>query len=431
VRSLRRLFKGSSGIVKFTRGLGQVGYGLPKRGWIVVAWKEFLEAIRDRRTILNVIILPLILMPLIIALPIVMISPRTLPPKVMVVICDKNATDLVNYFNSISKEADLSIKFDCKGNYTEMILNGNIDLVVEVPPGFSENLSRGRSSQVFYYYDPLSTKSSSAIGVVQEPISSYSRKVLLDRLKEVNLSIDYVNPVVAVAKQVTRSGGEVGAGEMITAMILPMMVGVIAVTGAGTFAIDMVAGERERRTIEALLTNPVSKMEILLGKFSSLIVLSIISGLSTLLSTLLGITLSLELSLPGLVSNQAMKMGLPNPVYAILGILLTVVLGGLTGNAVLVAASSFAKTFKEAEQYVGALFFVLMLPMMIVPYAPTSLHPLLRLLPITSLAMFARDTILMSDLLAISTSLFSSLIYLIIFLILSAKLFGRESVIFG
>jgi ABC-type Na+ efflux pump permease subunit len=126
-----------------------------------------------------------------------------------------------------------------------------------------------------------------------------------------------------------------------------------------------------------------------------------------------------------------MKMGLPNPVYAILGILLTVVLGGLTGNAVLVAASSFAKTFKEAEQYVGALFFVLMLPMMIVPYAPTSLHPLLRLLPITSLAMFARDTILMSDLLAISTSLFSSLIYLIIFLILSAKLFGRESVIFG
>jgi ABC-type Na+ efflux pump permease subunit len=430
VRSLRRLFKGSSGIVKFTRGLGQMGYGLPKRGWIVVAWKEFLEAIRDRRTILNVIILPLVLMPIIIALPIVMISPKTLPPKVMVVICDKNATDLVSYFNSIS-EADLSIRFDCKGNYSEMILNGDIDLIVEVPSGFSENLSRGRSSQVFYYYDPLSTKSSSAIGVVQEPISSYSRKVLLDRLKEINLSIDYVNPVIAVAKQVTRSGGEVGAGEMITAMILPMMVGVIAITGAGTFAIDMVAGERERRTIEALLTNPVSKIEILLGKFSSLIVLSIISGLSTLLSTLLGIGLSLEFSLSGVGSNQTVTMGLPNPVYAILGVLLTVILGGLTGNAALVAASSFAKTFKEAEQYVGALFFVLMLPMIIVPYAPTSLHPLLRLLPITSLAMFARDTILMSDPLAIATSFFSSVIYLVIFLVLSARLFGRESVIFG
>ena len=428
---MRRLFKGSSGIVKLTRGLGQMGYGLPKRGWIVVAWKELLEAIRDRRTILNVIILPLILMPLIIALPIVMISPRTLPPKVMIVICDKNATDLVSYFNSISEEADLSIRFDFKGNFSEMILNGDIDLIVEIPPGFSENLSKGRSSQVFYYYDPLSTKSSSAIGVVQGPISSYSRKVLLDRLREVNLSIDYVNPVVAVAKQVTRSGGEVGAGEMITAMLLPMMVGVIAITGAGTFAIDMVAGERERKTIEALLTNPISKMEILIGKFSSLIILSIISGLSTLLSTLLGISLSLELSLSGVGSNQTVAMGLPNPVYAILGILLTVILGGLTGNAALVAASSFAKTFKEAEQYVGALFFILMLPMIIVPYAPTSLHPLLRLLPITSLAMFARDMILMSDLMAIATSFFSSVIYLMLFLVLSARLFGRESVIFG
>jgi len=428
---LRKLFKGSSGIVKLTRGLGQMGYGLPKRGWIVVAWKEFLEAVRDRRTILNVIILPLILMPLIIALPIVMMSPRTLPPKVMIVICDKNATDLISYFNSISEEADLSIRFDCKGNYSEMILNGDIDLIVEIPPGFSENLSRGRSSQIFYYYDPLSTKSSSAIGVIQEPISSYSREVLLDRLREVNLSIDYVNPVIAIAKQVTRSGGEVGAGEMITAMLLPMMVGIIAITGAGTFAIDMVAGERERRTIEALLTNPVSKMEILLGKFSSLIVLSIISGLSTLLSTLLGISLSLEFSLSGVGSNQTVAIGLPNPVYAILGILLTVILGGLTGNAALVAASSFAKTFKEAEQYVGALFFVLMLPMIIVPYAPTSLHPFLRLLPITSLAMFARDMILMSDPLAIATSFLSSVIYLILFLMLSVKLFGRESVIFG
>ncbi len=428
---MRKLFKGSSGIVKLTRGLGQMGYGLPKRGWIVVAWKEFLEAVRDRRTILNVIILPLILMPLIIALPIVMMSPRTLPPKVMIVICDKNATDLISYFNSISEEADLSIRFDCKGNYSEMILNGDIDLIVEIPPGFSENLSRGRSSQIFYYYDPLSTKSSSAIGVIQEPISSYSREVLLDRLREVNLSIDYVNPVIAIAKQVTRSGGEVGAGEMITAMLLPMMVGIIAITGAGTFAIDMVAGERERRTIEALLTNPVSKMEILLGKFSSLIVLSIISGLSTLLSTLLGISLSLEFSLSGVGSNQTVAIGLPNPVYAILGILLTVILGGLTGNAALVAASSFAKTFKEAEQYVGALFFVLMLPMIIVPYAPTSLHPFLRLLPITSLAMFARDMILMSDPLAIATSFLSSVIYLILFLMLSVKLFGRESVIFG
>ncbi|MCS7103556.1 MAG: ABC transporter permease [Candidatus Korarchaeum sp.] len=433
---MRRLFKGSSGVVKLTRGLGQAGYGLPKEGWIVVAWKELLESFRDRRTMLNVVILPLILMPLVISLPLLMLSPRTVPPKVMVLICDDQTTEITNYLVSISDRANIIVKTDCRAldNYTEMILNGEIDLLVEVPDGFSKNLSEGRSSQILYYYDPLSTKSSLAIGLLNEPINSYSRKILLERLKKINLTVDYVNPVLTVEKQVTRSGEEVGMGETIAAMILPMMIGLIAITGAGTFAVDMVAGERERKTLEALFTNPISKIEILTGKFAALIVLSIISGLSTLFSAILGINLSLSISLTGEVPVQETQLVVSpsNLIYAVVGILLTVILGGLTGNAILVTASSFAKTFKEAEQYIGALVFVLIIPMILVPYSPASMYPVLRLLPITSLAMFARDMILgAGDLLAVAVSLTSSVVYLILFLLVSAKLFGRESVIFG
>lgn len=430
---MRRFTKGSSGVVKFTRGLGQAGYTLPKKGWIVVAWKELLESFRDRRTILNVVILPLILMPLVISLPLVMLSPKTVPPKVMVLVCDDQAKEIASYFTSISDRAEVIVRTDCKYRYTEMILSGEIDVLVEIPTGFYRNLSEGKSSQILYYYDPLSTKSSIAVGLLNEPVNSYSRKVLLERLKKVNLTMDYVNPILTIAKQVTRSGEEVGAGESLAAMILPMMVGLIAITGAGTFAIDMVAGERERRTLEALFTNPISKLEILMGKFAALIVLSAISGLSTLFSAMLGISLSLSVSLSGEVAvAETQPINPSNLVYAIVGILLTVILGGLTGNAILVTASSFAKTFKEAEQYVGALVFVLIIPMMVVPYSPASMHPMLRLLPVTSLAMFARDMILgASDLLAVATSLSSSIAYLILFLLVSVKLFGRESVLFG
>lgn len=431
-----RLLKGSSGVVKFTRGIGQAGYGLPKRGWIVVAWKELLESFRDRRTMLNVVILPLILMPVVISLPLLMLSPRTVPPSVMVVLCDDQTTEITNYLMSVSDRANIIIKAGCRASddYAEMILRGEVDLLVVIPEGFSRNLSEGGSSQIVYYYDPLSAKSSLAIGLLNEPISSYSRSILLERLKRINLTMDYVNPVLTVTKQVTRSGEEVGAGETLAAMILPMMVGLIAITGAGTFAVDMIAGERERKTLEALFTNPISKIEILVGKFSALIVLSVISGLSTLFSAILGISLSLSISMTGEVPLQEVQLAIspPNIVYAIAGILLTVILGGLTGNAILITASSFAKTFKEAEQYVGALVFVLIIPMMVVPYSPTSIHPVLRLLPITSLAMFAREMILgANDLLAVAVSFTSSLVYLAAFLLISARLFGRESVIFG
>lgn len=431
---MRRLLKGSSGVVRFTRGLGQAGYEIPGRGWIVVAWKELLESLRDRRTLLNVVILPMILMPIVISLPTLVLSPKTVPPKVMVVICDEGAREIGGYLSYISDRADIIMRTGCetRSNYTEMILNGEIDLLVEIPEGFSKNLSEGRSSQILYYYDPLSAKSSLAMGLLSEPINSYSRKILLERLRKVNLTVDYVNPVQTVAKQVTRSGREVGVGESIAAMIIPMMVGLIAITGAGTFAVDMVAGERERKTLEALFTNPISKIEILTGKFAALIVLSIISGLSTLLSAMLGISISLSFSMAEVSAQETQLVISPsNLVQAVIGILLTVILGGLTGNAVLVTASSFAKTFKEAEQYVGALVFVLIIPMVAVPYSPASMYPLLRLLPVTSLAMFARDMILGGDPLAIAVSLASSVAYLIMFLLMSARLFGRESVLFG
>ncbi len=431
---MRRLFKGSSGVVKLSRGFGQKGYSLPNRPWLVVAWKELLEAFRDRRTIINVVLLPMIIMPIVIALPTMMLSPKTIPPKILVVVGDEGCIDLAKEIEALNNQSKAQVSVVTgNGNYTNLILNGEVDLVVEIPPGFSQNLSTGRSGLLIYYYDPYGARSSVAMSVVQEVVERYSEIVLRKRLAAVNLSEEYIRPITTLARQVTSSGGEATTGEVITAMVLPMMVGLIAITGAGTFAIDMMAGERERKTIEALFTNPVSRRELLIGKFSALTVLSLISGISTLLSALLGVGLAVT-SFMG-VTNQVQvpqMIEASKLVYLTAGILITVALGGLTGNAVMVTAASFAKTFKEAQQYVGFLTLVLILPMVAIPYAPQSLYSILRVLPISSLAMFARDMIVNpGEVVAVITSLSASIAYLVVFLWLSAKMFGRESVIFG
>lgn len=431
---MRRLFKGSSEVVRLSRGFGQKGYSLPNRPWLVVAWKELLEAFRDRRTMINIVLLPMIIMPIVIALPTMMLSPKTIPPKILVVVGDEGGIDLAKEIEALNNQSKALVSVVTgNGNYTNLILNGEVDLVVEIPPGFSQNLSTGRSGLLIYYYDPYGARSSVAMSVVQEVVGRYSEIVLRKRLAAVNLSEEYVRPITTLARQVTSSGGEATTGEVITAMVLPMMVGLIAITGAGTFAIDMMAGERERKTIEALFTNPVSRRELLIGKFSALTVLSLISGISTLLSALLGVGLAMT-SFMG-VTNQVQvpqMIEASKLVYLTAGILITVALGGLTGNAIMVTAASFAKTFKEAQQYVSFLTLVLILPMVAIPYAPQSLYSILRVLPISSLAMFARDMIVNpGEVAAVITSLSASIAYLIVFLLLSAKMFGRESVIFG
>ncbi len=428
-----RLFKGSSGVVRVTRGLGQLGYSLPDKPWLVVAWKELVEALRDRRTIVNVILLPAIMMPIFIALPMMIMSPKTVPPRIMVSIQDPEAIEIANYFREL-KDVNLTIKVE-PVNVTDLIINQGYDLVVEVPQGFYSNVSSGGSGVIYYYYDPYQMRSTLAMSLVQEAINDYSEKVLKRRLEAVNLTEEYISPVQSISVQVTAEGEQVSPGEIMAAMIIPLMVGIIAITGAGTFAIDMIAGERERKTIEALLTAPVKRIEILLGKFTTLTLLSFLSGVSTIVSSLVGVSLMVSpMAVPYDNQTAAMATQIIEPSRLplfISGVLLTVVLGGLTGNAIMVMAASLAKSFKEAQQYVGFLVMILMVPMIAVPYVPQSLYWLMRLLPIASLAMLARDLIVNPNWTNVLTSLAFTLLYLAVFLVLSSKMFDRESLVFG
>ncbi len=428
-----RLLKGSSGVVKVTRGLGQLGYSLPKKPWLVVAWKELVEALRDRRTMINVVLLPAIMMPIFLALPMLMVSPKTVPPKIMVSVQDPQAVEFLNYLRDI-KDVNLTIKLESV-NVTDLIINQGYDLVVEVPLGFYGNVSSGRSGVITYYYNPYQVRSTMAISLVQEAVNKYSEEILSERLKRVNLTKQYIQPIQSVSVQVTAEGGQVSPAEVMAATIIPLMVGVIAITGAGTFAIDMIAGERERKTIEALLTAPVTRLEILFGKFATLTLLSFLSGLSTMVASIAGVILMTSPMMTSFVPNsEQISLNIIKPEQLpifVSGVLLTVVLGGLTGNAVMVVAASLAKSFKEAQQYVGFLVMILMVPMIAVPYVPQTFYWLMRMLPIASLAMLARDLIVNPNWANIAVSLSFTLLYLAAFLALSSRMFDRESLVFG
>ncbi len=439
---LRR--SGSEGIVKFTRGLGQIGYSLPPKPWLIVAWKELTEALRDRRTMVNAILLPMVLMPLAMAVPMLFVSPKTSPPKIAIVPADPEALPLVERIMT-SVPGNFTVRTP-GFNATDAILGGVVDLVIVIPEGFSRNISLGGSASVLYLYDPYKLKSSTAMAMVSQVVAQYAREIVLDRLRRLNLTEEFVEPIRQLSYQVTATGKAATTESMMGVMILPMMVGVLAITGASSFALDMVAGERERKTIEPLLTAPVKRISILAGKYSALTVLAGLMGLSTIVSVILSVGLmAVAISGPeafpglgevptesaGIISLSRILPQNANPLLVLGGIVAAMLLAALTGNAIVVMGASFAKSFKEAQQYVGVITGVMIVPMITVPYAPSSLLMPLRLMPITSVAMLARDLIVNpADVSAIFSSSLASVAYLAIFLALSAKLFGRESVVF-
>lgn len=87
--------KGSSGRVRLTKGLGSIGYGIGNK-ILLVTWKELTEALRDRRTIINVILLPMILMPISMALPLILMAPGgAVQPITVIVVKDMPSMNLI------------------------------------------------------------------------------------------------------------------------------------------------------------------------------------------------------------------------------------------------------------------------------------------------------------------------------------------------
>jgi ABC-type Na+ efflux pump permease subunit len=430
--SMRRLFKGSSGEVKLTRSFGKLGYTIPGRTEVIVMWKELTESIRDRRTMINVFLLPAILMPITMAVPLFMMSPKTSPPSIVIVNLDPMAQDLVK---NLTKALAKSVVENKEINISEVMAKGSADLVVFIPRDFSERLSAGKSATLIYYFDPYNMKYSMAISVISNVIESYSRNILYQRLKQINMSLEYVEPIKTEMKEVVPKGITVSPASVFSAMLLPIFIGIIAISGASSFALDMIAGERERKTLEALLSNPVGDFSVLMGKYLAMAMIALLSAVTMILS--LGVSLVLMVAFIPFYPSESMNFSLKdmfpgigyNPMAVVAGIIVAVILSALTGNALITIGASFARSFKEAQQYVGFITMALIIPIIAIPYMSPSMMGALRFVPVANLIVFSRDIMLNpGDFLPIVESLLLSVAYLVLFVWISSKMFSRETI---
>jgi len=402
----------------------KIQLALPDCKVLIIAWKEIIDAIRDRRTIITTIVLPLVLMPVVMVLPFYFMSPVRNPPKVGVKVLDHKAKFLsepIIRFKLL--RTTLLAETD---DPEQLVANNTLDLAVVIPKNFTDSLFKKGKAVIICYHDPSNMRSEQALSFIGNITQQISHGIVVERLREIGVSEGILTPIELKSISVKA----VSPAQQFAAMMLPYMIGFMAVLGGAHFVADSIAGEKERKTIEFLLTMPISRKSLIFGKFLGIMLLSLIAVFSQMIGLLVGISAQSKMFSEAVAqTTQSISLTFLKPTLVIIGLAILVI--SSTGNILLMCLAAFARTFREAQQYTSFLSISIIIPMMAFMYAsPATLQKLLPV-PILGPLVVIRNSIL--NILTMKEAVIafsSSIVYLIIGAVIATKLLSSEKVIF-
>ncbi len=406
---------------------------------LTIYGKELRDMLRDRRTLLSMIVIPTLLMPAIFAIIAfvsikVMREARATAPTVMIL----GGEDSPKTRAALTANEKIKIVPAAEG-WRQQISDKRIRAAVKIPEGFDAALERGEAATVTIFHYQGEMRSRFGLDEARSFFNKYHETTVVARLAERGLPPTFVRPFEIKSENVAppeKVGGNAIGG------LIPYMFLLLSFTGAMYPAMDLTAGEKERGTMETILCSPVSRLDLVLGKFFMVLTASLgtvaCSLISMILTFMIGGTVMANMSTAGAAVRAAgaapgtgsMLPAIdPLGMLAVLGMVLPM---AVFFSALLLAISLFAKTFKEAQSYVSPLIILIVVPPAVVGMLPgVELTVRLALVPILNVSLVSKELVSgvwQWNYLALIFG--SSCVYAAIALGLAVKMFNREDVIF-
>lgn len=243
------------------------------------------------------------------------------------------------------------------------------DLILVIDAAYPERIERGQVATVALYYDSSEmSQTRRNVSLARGMIGQYAQKIALLRVQ-----LRGMDPALLAPIRVSEVDTASPAARALSILsVLPYLLVLVVFMGGFYLAIDATAGEREHGSLEPLLTQPVSRTQLVLGKVAAA---SVFSAASTLL-----FLLSLALSVP-FVPLHRVGMSLSIDAATCLGMFVVCVPLIVLGAALLTVVACFARTYKEAQTYLSIVVFVPTMPIIVTqmlslaPSAPLMLVP--------------------------------------------------------
>ena len=394
----------------------------------IVYHKELIDSLRDRRTVISMIVVPLLLMPLLTigmgALSLTLVDEaRKEIPRVMILGGDDSPAVVAE----LEQLRDLRI-VPAKPDFAEEISNKQIRAAVEIPEGFEAKLAAGETSAVTIYMYEGELKSGFGASRLQRFFRELRDRTIREHLDARRLPDSLVHPFDIEEKNVAppeKVGGAILGG------LVPYFVILLCLTGAMYPAMDLTAGEKERGTMETILCSPVSRSHLVLGKFLMVLTASIATAVLTIASMAVsfGAGKKLLLGITHGAADAALQITITGK--AMVSIFFVVLPLAVFFSAALLALSLFAKSFKEAQSYISPLMIIAVLPAVAALLPGVELNSTLALVPVLNTSLVSKEIITGTynwDLIALI--FLSSSVYAVVALAIAVKLFQREDVLF-
>jgi sodium transport system permease protein len=314
--------------------------------------KELKDSIRDRRTLVVMVLVPILLMPLVLvgSIKLQEWSAHSAASSVAHVMVSgaENAPALARELD----DAKLVEVVKKGGDPVDLLKQGEIDAYLVIPQGFEQGVAAGGQVSLVLKINSTKDNSSGAADKVRPVVNEYSNRVIARRLESLGASTAVLNRVEVQAED-TATKKETG-GKFL-GFLLPMFLVLFSILGGMYTAIDISAGEKERKSLEALLMTPASRSEIVIGKFLTVATVSVTSVALSLVSIFVTAQFIAR-------SMKAVEVSLDWQV-ALLLVPISLLLAGMFA-ALLLAICIFARSYKEAMNYITPLYLLVIMPIL-------------------------------------------------------------------
>ena len=385
--------------------------------------KEIIDIIRDKKTLFMGIVLPLILYPLlmIIMTQIMTISMNSIENDDINIAFEKYPSkELITLIKNY--DSDGAINIVKSKNYKKDLEKGNIDAYVDIK-------EKNKIENYKIYINSSKENYSTVNSKLEDIFNTYKEKKVKDKIEQLQLNVDEtLKPVVYSTVDLVKTEEVAG---LLLGQILPFILITGVLLGSIYPAIDSMAGEKERGTLETLFTLPISNLELIMGKYMAVSLCAIVTAILNVVSILMTLIYILSIgNISGqLFSNKFNIYDLVGPLFITL---ICICLFAMVVSAVSMCVCSLAKSFKDAQNYITPVMFLVLIPSYASMIPNLNLDRTTSIIPVVNISLLIKSVLSNNANLSLIALVFiSNFAFVILSVILLSKLFNSEEILFG
>ncbi|MBQ4275206.1 MAG: CPBP family intramembrane metalloprotease [Lachnospiraceae bacterium] len=395
--------------------------------------KEIKDIFRDTKTIVITLMVPLVLYPLVflgsMLLMSSMMKESTVKTYKVAIISDNQET--VNILRTELKDSLESRKYHFEISNIEdtedkekLIRDEKYDVILK-----PESEADGTIKDITVYGLTSINRSSTAISMIDNVLDDYKRDLIDNNLRAIIPDYDKLKKDPFKTNKVNFSTKEETTG-MLIGYIMPFMMTVSVITGAFAVSIDLSVGEKERGTLETLITLPIKNIEFMLAKFFAITAFSLFSVALNIFSyALMGIYIYNSMKLSNMLMG-GLKFVEFIPSFLIMFIVIP--LFACLVSAISLCVDFTAKSVKEANNLSTVMMLVFMMGGVVADIPNVKLNHWLALVPVANVTLLIKELFMLNiDASLIMTVVLSTLIYTLVVVIIMTKVFSSEDVLFS